>query len=82
MIKITPKHKTMKVIKYENLPARKPLLFTAVLYLFLDKFNAPGYVWGICGTLMLLFWIGYFAKLYKQEKVDIFKKKSDESKES
>jgi hypothetical protein len=64
--------KQTKVIKRKNLPSRPPLLLTAVLYLFLDKFNAPDLIWGILGTLMAIIWVAVIYSMVKEDDVDIF----------
>lgn len=66
---------TIKVISYKNLPARAPILLTAVAYLYLDRYNAPGWVWGIVGTLMAFLWISYMLANYWQEQIDLRKEK-------
>lgn len=45
------------VIRAKNLPTRWPIFPTAVLYLLLDRFHAPGYAWGIAGTCAAIIWI-------------------------
>jgi hypothetical protein len=65
--------KKTKVISDKNLPVRAPILLTAVVYLFLDKFNAVGWVWGVVGTIFALLWIGYFYGIATSDGIDIFK---------
>lgn len=63
-----------KVISVKNLPARFPVLLTAVAYLYLDKYNAPGWVWGVSGTVLAILWvITIIVKAYEQD-TDIFDK--------
>lgn len=66
------KMKKSKVISYKNLPARLPWLSTAVAYLFLDKFNAVGWVWGMVITLFSILWILCIAGKCLQTSVDVF----------
>jgi len=65
--------KKTKVISIKNLPVRAPTLVTALAYIFLDKFHAVGWVWGVVGTLFALIWISYFYGLATSDNVDIFK---------
>jgi len=67
--------KKQKVIATKNFGARSPILMTAVAYLFLDKFNAVGWVWGVVATLFVILWIGYFVTLATSDPVDIFEDK-------
>lgn len=62
----------IKVISRKNLPARPPVLLTAVVYLFLDKFQASGVVWGVVFTILALFWIAWIIALFKEEDINIF----------
>lgn len=66
--------KKTKVIAGTNLPARPPLLFSMVVYLMLEHFNAAGWVYGVAGTIAMIFWICFFVNLFVQGSVDIFKK--------
>ena len=46
-----------KVLDRKYLSPVLPVTNTAVVYLLLDKFNAPDLVWGIMGTLYLILWV-------------------------
>jgi hypothetical protein len=46
------------VISNKNMPARFPLWPTITCALGLDRIHAPGWVWGVAGTIFLLIWIG------------------------
>lgn len=46
------------VLPVSVLPTRLPIGLTAIVYLILDRFDAPGWVWGVVGTVMALLWIG------------------------
>jgi hypothetical protein len=67
--------KSPKVISYKNLPARIPLVPIAVAYLLLDKFKAPGYVWGIVGTILGIIPIVAIIAKAIETPVEIFKDK-------
>ena len=65
-----------KVIKYNNLPTRIPLWSTIVAYLLLDKFNAPGWVWGAFGLLSVIVWALCLVSIFSDDYIDIFKEKT------
>ena len=62
----------MKVIAYKEMPSRLPFMQTAVLYLLLDHFRSPGYVWGVAFTMMAIYWIVAIVVLCVQEQTLIF----------
>lgn len=64
--------KKRPVIKRESLQTTPPLLATMVWGLMLDRFHAPGYVWGILGTIVFILWIAYFSLLFTEEVRDPF----------
>ena len=62
--------KTTKVIPYKNLPGRIPIWSTAVVWLVLDRLAAPGWVWGICGTIWCFIWVFSVIAIHTQEQTD------------
>ena len=66
-----------KVVSYKSLPIRIPWVHTALAYLFLDRFKAPGWAWGVVATVIALFWILSFIGLATQEQVNLFEDKSE-----
>jgi len=74
--------KKRKVISSKNTNIRPPLLLTAVTYLFLDKFDAPEWLWGALALFFVILWIVFIAD--KTEDVDIFEepKEGEEKKKS
>lgn len=64
-----------KVVSHKSLPARIPLISTAVLYLLLDKFHAPEWLWASIGTLWVLFLIGSVIAVFTQEPVELYPSK-------
>jgi len=40
-----------------NLPTKLPIQPTIVLGLLLDRLNANGVVWGVCITIMAIWWV-------------------------
>lgn len=63
----------IKRISHKNLPVKIPVTSTAVIYLYLDKYNAPGWLWGVVVTLIVIVLILTISIIYKEDKVDIFK---------
>lgn len=64
-----------KVIAGNNLPMRLPLWPSCIIYLLLDRFQPPSWVWGATITLMALVWIICIYAIWNQESVDILKGK-------
>ena len=46
-----------KVIALKNLPMRPPITSTIAWFLLLDKFHAPGWLWGVMGTFFAFAWL-------------------------
>jgi hypothetical protein len=60
-----------RVIKSDNLPTRLPLISTMTIYLFLDHFNAPEWVWGGIGILLGILWIACVCKFFTDTSIDV-----------
>jgi hypothetical protein len=52
--------KEVKVISHKNFARRTPLHITLTLLLMLKVFNAPEWVWGAVGLLVVVLWIAFF----------------------
>jgi hypothetical protein len=65
--------KKRKVISHKNLPAKLPTVLTFMVYILLDKFNAPQWLWGGLGAVMLVLWVATIAARQYEEDTDIFK---------
>jgi hypothetical protein len=65
-----------KVISTKNMPVRFPLITMAVIYLYLDKYNAPQWLYGVVITLAVLVAITFFYAKYQEESVDILEDKN------
>ena len=48
---------TRTVIPWNHLPAQLPTQTTALVYLLLEHFDAPGWVWGVVCTMLALIWV-------------------------
>lgn len=67
----------MKTYVINNRRPKLPVLFTAVFYLLLDKFNAPGWVWGATGVIMFVIWALVLYALFACETLDIWQVLAD-----
>jgi hypothetical protein len=61
-----------KVIRYENLPRNLPLFQTLVIWLVFDRLSAPGWLWGVVVTLVVLIWSVSIFAMATQKQIDIF----------
>jgi hypothetical protein len=60
-----------KVIKLNQLPAKLPVVATIAWFLFLERFHAPQWLWGIAGFLAVLFWGACIYAMCVQEQVQL-----------
>ena len=58
---------TRNVIPWAALPAQLPAQTTAVVYLLLEHFDAPGWVCGVVATLLALLWAGSIIRMSNQK---------------
>jgi hypothetical protein len=63
--------KKPKVIASKQLPSRLPTVATIAWFLLLDRFHAPGWLWGAMGVLFAIFWGGAIYAMYVQEPVEL-----------
>ena len=59
------------VISNKNLPARLPYGPAILSYLILDATNAPGWVWGVVGTIVGIILIATIVSLFADKQVEI-----------
>jgi hypothetical protein len=69
-----------KVIPYHRIPNNpmRVVLFAAVVYLFLDRYHAPDWLYGALGAFFAILWVVAFFMARKQVECDI-EFKEDES---
>lgn len=60
-----------QVIAVANIRARLPLAGPLALGLALDRIGAPGWMWGACAVLVLLWWVAVLASWRSTEQVDV-----------
>ncbi len=70
-----------KVINKKNLPSRIPLVGTIVYITALDYWNAPEWLWGVVGVIMVVGWVSFFFGLGTEKEIDLFVEKKPETKE-
>lgn len=58
--------KKKKVVSYQNERASPPWVQTAIVYLLLDKWHAPQWLWGAFGLLFLALWISQIIDMMHQ----------------
>lgn len=61
-----------KFIQVKCLPPRLGIGSFVLYWLFLDRLNAPGWVYGVVGTLLILGWIVELIKFLNGLPIDIF----------
>ena len=52
---------------------KMPVIGTMVWYLVLDKFSAPGWMWGVLGTLLIVVWVVAIIDIFNREQVEVIK---------
>lgn len=63
--------KRYKVIGRRCLPTSLPITRTLVAYLILDRFRAPGWLWGCVGTYLAFLWIITIVLMVVETQVDL-----------
>lgn len=63
--------KPKKVISHKNLPSKLPVFQTIVLWLFLDRLNAPSWLMGAIGAVWLILFVAAIYLVNHQQEVDI-----------
>lgn len=72
--------KGRRVFKYENLPWRNPTISQVVWALLLDRLGAPGWIWGVFFSVLVMWWaVWIHAVTVTYVFVDAFPKDRDES---
>lgn len=60
-----------KVLAWKQLPSRPPTVATIAWLLVLDRFHAPGWVWGVIGALLVIVWVSLIHDMATQKEVEI-----------
>jgi hypothetical protein len=69
--------KNRKVVSGKNLPMHSPLIASVVLWLVLDKTNAPQWVVGASVALFAIIWIAWIIDTIVRDNVEVFKDQND-----
>ena len=67
------KFKAKKVIAYNNLPSRLPVVATVTCWLALEHWHAPQWLYGVFGFFFLIGWIACIVGLVTEEAIDLLK---------
>lgn len=60
-----------RALSGKNAQRRLPIFQTIVIALVLDRFNVPGWAWGIFGTLFTIVFIGSLIDFFTAEDVEL-----------
>ena len=71
----------MKELKRSNMPSRAPLISTLVVWMALDHWHAPLWLYGALGTVFLFLWIGFTYAMATGDAVDIIERVEAREKE-
>jgi hypothetical protein len=63
--------KTRKVIKGTNLQKRSPIFSGMALFLFLERFNAPEWLYGVFGLLFVIWFVAWIYDMVATEQTDV-----------
>lgn len=70
-----------KTISRKNLPTKIPTTTFLLWVLALDYWNAPGWLWGVAITIMVIILLStIYIVFWKSESVDIFEEKGIDAK--
>lgn len=61
-----------KVVPYKNMPMNMPLWPSTTMWLMLDRLNAPGWLWGVCGTCLAVAWLCWVIDVCTRDPLDIY----------
>lgn len=72
--------KKNKVIKSSSIETSSPMATTILYVLAMDYWNAPQWLWGAFGLILLAMWVLYFYSFFTEERVDLFKDSNNKTK--
>lgn len=55
-----PSHNVRRILAARNLPMRMPWQPTLLIWLALDHWHAPGWLWGAAGLFLVAAWVCFF----------------------
>lgn len=68
-----------RVIKPTNLSTKAPFMSALVVWLALDHWNAPDWVYGAFGVLYAILFINWIVSLITEKWIDIFSEDEEDS---
>lgn len=57
------------VLDRKHIPTYWPISFTAWSWLLMDRFQPPGWAWGVYWTLVVIIWIALSIALFTEKSV-------------
>jgi hypothetical protein len=60
-----------RALATKNAPRKIPLVFWAVVGLVMDRFNAPGWAWGVVGTCAVVGIVLCITDFFLSEEVEL-----------
>lgn len=63
-----------KEIKWSNMPSRPPVVSTLVIWIALEYWRAPGWLWGSIGVLVAVQWVSEICGMFARESVDVIER--------
>lgn len=60
-----------KVIPRNNLQVKSPLLGLGVIYMAMDLYKAPAWLWGVYATLSFILVCNWLYRAFTDEQVDV-----------
>lgn len=61
-----------KRLVIKNVPSRLPISLTLCIYLCMDKWNAPEWLYGVMAVLGIIVWIVIAIDIWNDVRIDIF----------
>lgn len=58
--------KRTQVVAVKHTYFRIPWLTTAVWWLLMDRFDAPGWLWGATGVVIVVLWVGFVKRMFTE----------------
>jgi hypothetical protein len=60
-----------KALSSKNVPRRLHLMMYAVIWLLMDRFNPPGWAWGVVGTICAVMLMASLVDFFGAEDVEL-----------
>lgn len=60
-----------KVLSKKQMPIKLPVVGTGFWLLVMDKYNAPGWLWGVVITILSIVWIALIVGVTREQSTEI-----------